>query len=50
MKYHEIRQILYENHVKVETKHDEVGHEIRTEYGIIYCFNTDWDLVATFMI
>ena len=48
MKYNEVRQILYQNHVNVTTVHDEDGHEIHTEYGVIYCFNTNWDLVATF--
>ena len=42
MKYWELKQILYENHVDIiETVHDEYGHEIHTK-DVVYCFNTDW--------
>jgi len=48
MKYWELKQILYENHVDIiQTVHDEYGHEIHTK-DVVYCFNTDWERTITF--
>ena len=45
MTYSEVRQILYENHVEVQTIHDELGHIIRTKNGISYYFDKDMKLI-----
>ena len=47
MTYQELRNVLYQNHIKVKTAHDDLGHMIRTEYGIIYCFDNNWNLTLT---
>ena len=47
MKYWELKQILYENHVDIiKTVHDEYGHEIHTK-NIVYCFSPQSPLVST---
>ena len=45
MTYSQIRQILYENHIEVETFHDELGSIIRTKNGISYYFDKNGNLI-----